>query len=431
MRILVLGAYGLVGQSVVRELCSAGHQVIGLSRRPEARRLLPERVSWVSGDLNSMVSEAHWTPLLDGVDAVVNASGALQTGLGDDLAAVQRDAIVALVAACEEKGLKRFVQISAPGASPDASTEFFSTKGEADRALRASRLSWVILKPGLVISPTAYGGTGLLRMLAAVPLLQPIFLGEAQVQTVAADEVGQAVVLAVERSNLSGHDFDLVEADPHRLAWVVQQFRRWLGFREPGFVIQVPDAIGLLCGRAADVAGWFGWRSPLRSTALKVLGEGVRGDPLPWRAATGQTLRPLDATLRMMASTRQERIFARTQLVFPVLVFGFALFWIASGLIGLWQLDAAAGVISGAFGNGGGVAAVLAGSLADIAIGVGLLFRRTLVVACLAAIGVSLAYLLSATVFVPSLWADPLGPLVKIFPVIGLALALMAMGEER
>ncbi len=393
--------------------------------------MLPERVSWVSGDLNLMVTEAHWAPLLDGVDAVVNASGVLQTGLVDDLGHVQRDAIVALIAACEEKGLKRFVQISAPGASPDASTEFFSTKGEADRSLRASRLSWVILKPGLVISPTAYGGTGLLRMLAAIPLIQPIFLAQAQVQTVAADEVGQAVVLAIERSSLAGREFDLVEAEPHSLVSVVLQFRRWLGFGEPGFVIQVPKAIGSLCGRLADAAGWLGWRSPLRSTALKVLGEGVRGDPLPWRAATVQTLKPLDATLRMMPSTRQERIFARTQLVFPVLVFGFALFWIASGLIGLWRLDAAAGLISGAFGKGGAMAAVLAGSLVDIAIGVGLLFRRTLAVSCLSAIGVSLAYLLAATFFVPSLWADPLGPLVKILPVIGLALALMAMGEER
>jgi uncharacterized protein YbjT (DUF2867 family) len=169
MRVLVLGAYGLIGQSVVRALCSAGHDVVGLSRRPGARRLLSEKVSWVSGDLNTMVRPADWSVLLDGVDVVVNASGALQTGAVDDLGRVQRDAIVALIEACAEKPIKRFIQISAPGAEPGASTEFFSTKGEADAALRASELAWVILKPGLVISPSAYGGAGLLRMLAAVP----------------------------------------------------------------------------------------------------------------------------------------------------------------------------------------------------------------------------------------------------------------------
>lgn len=431
MRILVLGAYGLVGQAVVHALNAAGHQVIGLSRRPDARRLLPDRVSWVSGDLNLMVRQAQWSALLDGIDAVVNASGALQTGSVDDLSRVQRDAIIALIEACEDKPIKRFVQISAPGACPDAASEFFSTKGEADAALRASGLSWIILKPGLVISPTAYGGTGLLRMLAAFPFVQPIFLGKSQVQTVAAEDVAQAVALAVERANLVRRDFDLVEPQPHGLLSIVLQFRRWLGFSEPSAILPVANIVGAVCGRFADVAGWLGWRPPLRTTALKVLVDGVRGDPQPWRDATGQELKSLQATLLSLPSTRQERIFARTQLVFPVLVFGFSLFWIFSGLIGVWQFEAASELISDGFGKVGGIAAVIAGALVDVAIGTGLLFRRTFVPACQAAIGVSLAYLVAGSFVVPSLWADPLGPLLKILPVIGLALSLIAMGEER
>jgi hypothetical protein len=261
--------------------------------------------------------------------------------------------------------------------------------------------------------------------------VQPIFLGDARVQTVCVDNVAQAVVQAIDRSNLTGRDFDLVEPEAHNLLSIVLGMRRWLGFPEPSAVLRVPKLAGQISGFLADVAGWFGWRSPLRSTALRVLTDDVVGDPRPWREATGQTLMSFGETLQALPSTRQERIFARTQLVFPFLVFGFSVFWILSGLIGLWRIPDAMRVIEGSFSGPTGMAAVVLGALADIAIGFGLLFRPMFVLACQAAIGVALAYLVMGTLFVPSLWADPLGPLVKILPVIGLALALIAMGEER
>jgi hypothetical protein len=31
----------------------------------------------------------------------------------------------------------------------------------------------------------------------------------------------------------------------------------------------------------------------------------------------------------------------------------------------------------------------------------------------------------------PELWADPLGPFVKVFPAMALALAVAALAEER
>ena len=42
-----------------------------------------------------------------------------------------------------------------------------------------------------------------------------------------------------------------------------------------------------------------------------------------------------------------------------------------------------------------------------------------------------LARLASATILVPTLWVDPLGPLLKIFPVLALNLAAQAILEDR
>jgi hypothetical protein len=169
----------------------------------------------------------------------------------------------------------------------------------------------------------------------------------------------------------------------------------------------------------------------LRSTSLTVLETGVTADPEPWRRATGETLAPLGETLARIPATRQERQYARTQLLFPVIAVAFALFWLASGLIGLWRLDAAAAIVAPALGAVLAKSSVILGALADIAIGAGLLARRTFQPACLAAIALSAAYLALGTLLTPTLWADPLGPLVKIIPVIALASLLHILAEDR
>ena len=51
--------------------------------------------------------------------------------------------------------------------------------------------------------------------------------------------------------------------------------------------------------------------------------------------------------------------------------------------------------------------------------------------AALGMIAVSLAYLLGATLFAPGLWLAPLGPLVKIFPAMLLALFVLALADDR
>lgn len=431
MNVLVLGGYGLIGQHIVRRLISDGHKVTGLSRNANRARQSHRGVAWQAGDLNALVTPAAWAPFLNGVDAVVNASGALQTGLKDDLSRVQSDAIVALVEAAETAGVRCFVQVSAPGAAVDAETEFLRTKGEADAAVKSSRLCWVILKPGLVIAPSAYGGTALIRLLAAFPVVQPLALPDSRIQTVHVDDVSEGVALALSDPDLWNAEFDLVAASPMTLAEVVASVRSWLGFSKARALVRVPERAAFLIGRIADIAGSLGWRSPLRTTALMVLRDDVTGDPEPWRRASGRSCRSLEETLDALPATRQERIFARSLLVFPILAFSYALFWIVSGAIGLWQAAAAEQVIEPAVGSALARFAVLLGSLADIAVGLMLAVRPTFVWGCLAAIGLSAVYLGAGTFLTPELWADPLGPFVKVVPAIGLGLALLAMAEER
>jgi uncharacterized protein YbjT (DUF2867 family) len=99
MRILVLGGYGFIGLEASRRLIDMGHAVVALGRSAEhGRQVLPD-ADWLGADIARLISPNQWAPLLRGVDVVVNASGALQDGLRDNLRAVQDEAMRALIAA--------------------------------------------------------------------------------------------------------------------------------------------------------------------------------------------------------------------------------------------------------------------------------------------------------------------------------------------
>ncbi|NWG70307.1 MAG: SDR family oxidoreductase [Parvularculaceae bacterium] len=431
MRVLVLGGYGFIGAEISRALIDAGREVVGLGRDAAfGRRIIPE-ATWIGSDIGALTTPAAWAPHLRNVAAVVNAAGALQDGARDSLQGVHESGIAALIEAAEAAGVSRFIQISAPGARFDASTAFLRTKAAGDASLRASRLDWVIFKPGLVIGRNAYGGTALLRLLAGLPGVEALALADAKAQTVSIDDVTDAVTRAVAGGVPMRADYDLVEDRAHALGEIVAAMRRWLGFREPVLRLRLPRWAAAPVIFIADVAGALGWRSPLRSTAMTVMAAGVVGDPAPWRAVIGRPLNSLEATLRAMPATAQERLYARAQLALPVMLLALGLFWLVSGAMGLVRLGAASAHLVPLAGEAAAKALVGAASLLDMAIGAGVLVRRTARAAALLSIVVAFGYLMAGTIIEPALWLDPLGVYVKIIPAMALAAATALLIGER
>lgn len=433
MKILVLGGYGLIGAAVVRRLLAAGHAVTGLGRTTEAASRMMPAARWVSADLTTLGTAEAWTPVLADTspEAIVNCAGVLQDGARDRVDTVQSAAIQALVAAAPKAGVSRFVQVSATRATPAAETAFMRSKGMADAALQASVLEWTILRPGLVLAPQAYGGTALLRGIAAMPVLMPLIDSDAIVRTVSVDDVADAVARVVAGEVPSRSIYDLVCDEAHTLADVARALRGWLGLA-PVPIVAAPRLAARAAAIMADGVSWLGWRSPLRSTALTELAAGIDGDPAPWRAAAGQPLASLAETLARIPSTVQERWFARLFLLKPLVIATLACFWIVTGLVTLADLEAASAVLTER-----GVGPLLAeatafvGALIDIAFGLGVLVRRWMPTAAVGMVAVTLGYLAGGTFVASDLWADPLGPLVKAIPAMMLAVVALALAEDR
>lgn len=429
--VLVLGAYGLIGFHLVKKLEQAGFNVIGLGRnRSSAIRVYPS-LDWRIHDLRDFCEAAHWQPVLDGVDLVVNAAGALQESGDDNLDIIHRGMLESLLPVLAERGIG-LVQISAVGAELDADTAFMRTKAEGDQLVREAGIDHWIFRPGLVLAPTAYGGSALLRLNAAVPIVQPLALPETKIQTVHVDDIAGAVLMVAQGKVDAGIECDLVEETEHSLEDIIGEIRNWLGFNPPQFRLVLPRWALSSISFVADSLGHLGWRSPLRSSAVKVLETGISGDAPAWGKWHDGPLSPLSKTLEVIPARAEDRLSARMALLMPLVIATLALFWFLSGIIGVISLGEATHVLT-AIGWSPALAkfSVVFWAIVDIALAMCILYRPTAKLGCLGMIGVSLFYLLASTVTVPALWLDPLGPLVKVLPGILLALVARAMLETR
>lgn len=148
---------------------------------------------------------------------------------------------------------------------------------------------------------------------------------------------------------------------------------------------------------------------------------------------TGVKPRSLSEMLVKEPASVQERWFARLYLL-KALVFGMlAVFWIATGVVSLgpgWERGVQL-VTEGGVSETLAKLAVFSGGLADVVIGMMIAVRPAARLGLYAAFLISIAYAIIGAILVPWMWLDPLGPMLKIGPIMVLNLVALAILEDR
>src|SRR5262249_15200388 len=425
MRVLVTGAYGLIGSAILARLNRDGHELVGCGRAlVTARRRFPY-ARWIEADFARLTQAQAWLPLLAGVEAVVNCVGVLQDSARDDVVRVHVDGTVALFDACVRAGIRRVVQVPAIGADAAAPTPFAPPKAQGDAHLAGLDLDWVILRPALVLAPAAHGGSAMLRGLAGVPLVTPVAAADSRLQIVSIDDVAATVALSLRPGAAARVTWELAHPQLLTLGALVRTLRDWHGF-PPQPQWSLPRAAEGVIAWFAGVAAWLGGRAAAgggpraRTPAVIQLEAGVIGNPEPWIAATGIKPKSLADILAERPASVQDRWFARLYLLKPLAIVCLALFWIATGLIALGPGRASSLAHLDAAGVHGLAADLIlvGGALFDIVLGCALLVRRTARVTLIVMLTATPVYVLVGSILAPQLWADPLGPLTKIVPMM-------------
>lgn len=145
MRVLVVGATGVLGQRVVRGLLARGISVRAMTRAPERAAALRQcGAEVVPGDLIDAASLAR---ACAGVDRVFAAAHGLLSRGRHRSEFVDGQGHRALIDAARAAAVQRFVYTSAQGASPEHPVDFFRTKFAVEQYLAGSGLAHVILRP--------------------------------------------------------------------------------------------------------------------------------------------------------------------------------------------------------------------------------------------------------------------------------------------
>ncbi|MGI2328601.1 SDR family oxidoreductase [Planococcus sp. YIM B11945] len=150
MNVLVIGANGQVGRKIVAALAASEHDAVAMVRKEEQIEHLQElgASKVVLGDLEKDFSSAF-----DDVDAVIFAAGSGGSTGADKTLTIDLWGSVKAARYAEEKGIKRFVQLSSMGSdNPDAGGEemkpYLVAKRAADEILLTTGLDYTIVRPG-------------------------------------------------------------------------------------------------------------------------------------------------------------------------------------------------------------------------------------------------------------------------------------------
>ena len=197
MPVVVTGAGGGIGRVVVPMLAARGEVRAVVRRNAGAEELRSAGAKVAACDLADTVTLAT---VLDGAHTVVHLAGGLDLPGEAAYEAANLTTVQDTLEASVDAGVRRFVLLSYPGASPAAANPYLRAKGRAEAAVADSGLERVVLRCTHVYGP---GQRWLRETRAAAtrPLLALVIGSGAQrIAPVFVDDVGRAIVAADDRA---------------------------------------------------------------------------------------------------------------------------------------------------------------------------------------------------------------------------------------
>ncbi len=191
--LLLTGATGLVGSTLLGRLLAEGSQVRCLVRDPKG--LGPQRVR-VQIALGDLTDPPSFRNAMRGVHTVVHLAAAIRDQPRGSIEELNGIATWRMVEAAQRQGVERFVYFSALGASNHHRTRCLRAKALAEEAVRGADLQSIVFAPSIIYAPGDPWLT-LLERLSFLPVMPVSGNGRALYQPIWAEDVADCVMAAL------------------------------------------------------------------------------------------------------------------------------------------------------------------------------------------------------------------------------------------
>jgi len=249
--ILVLGGTGFIGSHIIAKLVDAECRVTVPTRREGHAThllLLPDVEDVIVANIHD---DATLDRLMHGQDAVINLVGILHgkpgpagTRYGPEFAKAHVELPRRVVAACARNGIRRYLHMSALGASPDGPSMYQRSKGDGEAAAMSQpEVATTIFRPSVVFGDNDH----FLNMFASLQRMLPLMLlagADAKFQPVYVEDVARAFVAALRDNRTIGKVYELAGPKVYTLRELVRMAGEYSGHRRP--VVGMPDAFARL-----------------------------------------------------------------------------------------------------------------------------------------------------------------------------------------
>ena len=248
MRVVLFGGGGFIGRHLAAALSARGHHVIIATRHREAVKndliLLPN-TDVIACDYNQ-AQTVH--PMLEGADAAVNLIGILNERDKGEFERVHCELTRILVAGALAHKVRRFIHISALGASASAPSAYLRSKAKAEQALKdIIGMRTVIMRPSVVFGSGDSFVTFFAKLTRRLPFL---FLpcADSLMQPITVEDMVRLLVGALENGDSDGKILSLGGPDILPLSDIVSKVTYACG--HPRRIIELGGE-GVIHGRHA------------------------------------------------------------------------------------------------------------------------------------------------------------------------------------
>lgn len=268
LEVLVTGASGFLGRTVVQQLLDAGHRVRTFQRRPSG-------VTGADDRLGSITENQDVERAVTGADAVLHLAAKVSlTGDPADFSRVNIDGTARMVDAAMRNRVQRFVQVSSPSVAHAGVSLFGAAAGPADpvrargqyaRSKAAAELLALDADspslPVVAVRPHIVWGPGDTQLVARIverartgrlPLLGA---GAALIDTTYVDNAASAIIAAMNRSpQVHGNAYVVTNGEPRTVAEMMSEICFAAGVQPPKW--SVPPSLARAAGAVVEAV----WR---------------------------------------------------------------------------------------------------------------------------------------------------------------------------